>query len=311
MTRTVLITGGAGFIGSNLARRLSDDDSTDVRVLDDLSTGRIESVRDLGVDVIIGSILDRAVLSDAMHEVDAVVHLAALGSVPASVADPRMTHDVNVNGTLNVLEEARVGRPHVIFSSSSAVFGSNPKVAKDPDDWTRPISPYGASKLAAEGYVNAYATSYGLSTLALRFFNVYGPGQYADHAYAAVIPRFVEAALTGDPLEIHGDGLQSRDFTFVDTVCDVIVDALDRRFELPHPVHLAYGTSASLLMVVDELERAVGRPLDRRFVAARIGDVRASQSNTAGVFEYFPSVSSIGLEDGLARTLEWARMQPR
>ncbi|MFC9558811.1 NAD-dependent epimerase/dehydratase family protein [Agromyces sp. NPDC056965] len=311
MTRTVLITGGAGFIGSNLARRLSDDDSTSVRVLDDLSTGRIESVRDLDVDVIIGSILDRAALSDAMNEVDAVVHLAALGSVPASVADPRMTHDVNVNGTLNVLEEARVGRPHVIFSSSSAVFGSNPKLSKDPEDWTRPISPYGASKLAAEGYVNAYATSYGLSTLALRFFNVYGPGQFADHVYAAVIPRFVEAALTGDPLEIHGDGLQSRDFTFVDTVCEVIVDALDRRFELPHPVHLAYGTSTSLIMVVDELERAVGRPLDRRFVAARIGDVRASQSNTDGVFEYFPSVSSIGLEDGLARTLEWARMQPR
>jgi UDP-glucose 4-epimerase len=309
MTRTVLITGGAGFIGSNLVRRLCADGSTRVRVLDDLSSGSIVSLRGLDAEVIIGSILDTTLLHRSMRDVDAVVHLAALASVPQSVIDPRWAHDVNVNGTLNVLEEARSSGQHVVFASSSAVFGSNPKTPKDPYDWTRPISPYGAAKLAAEGYVNAYSATYGLPTLALRFFNVYGPGQRADHAYAAVIPRFVEAALVGAPVEIHGDGLQSRDFIFVETLCDALTEALARRLSSPDPVHVAFGTTTTVLDVVNELERALGRRLARTYVEARVGDVRASQSAPGLMQEYFPDLVPIDLPTGIAQTLEWVRTQ--
>jgi UDP-glucose 4-epimerase len=309
MTRTVLITGGAGFIGSNLVRRLVEDGSTRVRILDDLSSGTVASLDDFDVEVVIGSVLDPELLRSCMRDADAVVHLAAVASVPQSIRDPLRAHVVNVNGTLDILEEARRGGQHVIFASSSAVFGSNLKMPHDPQDWTRPISPYGAAKLAAEGYVNAYAATYGLPTLALRFFNVYGPGQRASHVYAAVIPRFIEAALADAPVEIHGDGLQSRDFIYVETVCDAIADALDRRLSSPDPVHLALGTATTVLDVVDELERSIGRSVSRIHVEERAGDVRSSQSAPGLMAECFPRVVPIDLPTGLARTLEWARTQ--
>ena len=309
MTRTVLITGGAGFIGSNLAQRLGENGTARVRILDDLSSGDLASIRGLDVEVVTGSILDTERLRRCMRDVDAVVHLAAVASVPQSVIDPLRAHFVNVSGTLDILEEARRGGQHVIFASSSAVFGSNPTMPHGPHDWTRPISPYGATKLAAEGYVNAYSATYDLPTLALRFFNVYGPGQRADHVYAAVIPRFIEAALARVPVEIHGDGLQTRDFIFVETLCDAIADALDRRLSRPDPVHLALGTTTTVLDVVDELERALGRSLPRTHVEERVGDVRSSQSVPGLMEECFPDIVPIDLPTGLARTLEWARIR--
>lgn len=306
MIRSVLITGGAGFIGSNLVRRLLDD-GLEVRVLDDLSSGESARIEAFDLELVVGSILDPGLLATAMRGTDAVVHLAALASVPESVADPRRSYEVNVSGTLAVLEEARRGGHQVVFASSSAVFGSNPTTPHDPFDWTRPISPYGASKLAAEGYVNAYRASYGLPTLALRFFNVYGPGQRADHPYAAVIPRFIEAALADVPVEIHGDGLQSRDFIFVDTICDAIADALQRRLSSPNPIHLALGTATTVREIADELERVLGRPIRRDHVESRVGDVRASQSAPGLLQQDFPSVVPVGLSDGLTRTVDWAR----
>ena len=308
-TRTVLITGGAGFIGSNLARRLCADGSTRVVIIDDLSSGSLAGVRDLDVEFLEGSILDAKLLRVAMEGVDSVVHLAAVASVPQSIADPRRAHEVNVNGTLNVLEEARRGSQHVVFASSSAVFGSNPNSPKDPDDWTRPLSPYGAGKLAAEAYVNAYSTSFGLRAVALRFFNVYGPGQRADHVYSAVIPRFIEAALADEPLQIHGDGQQSRDFIFVETLCDAIANAIDRRLCRLHPLHLAYGTSTTVVDVADALEEVLGRPLARSYGPERVGDVRVSQSAPGLMETHFPDVEPVELATGLARTVEWARTQ--
>ena len=309
MSGTVLITGGAGFIGSNLARHLGTAGFRRVRILDDFSSGSRAAVRDLDADILTGSILDATMLREAMHGVDAVVHLAALASVPQSIADPRRAHEVNVNGTLGILEEARSGGQHVVFASSSAVFGSNPKVSKGPEDWTRPLSPYGVGKLAAEAYVNAYSTSYGLDAVALRFFNVYGPGQRADHVYSAVIPRFIEAALAEAPLEIHGDGRQSRDFIFVDTLCSAITDALDRRLCSEHPIHVAYGTTTTVADVADELERVLGRSLRRIYAAERVGDVRASQSAPGLMQAHFPGIDPVDLPTGLARTVEWAQAQ--
>lgn len=305
----VLITGGAGFVGSNLARYLlAQPDISGVRIIDDLSTGRRENLDGLDVDFTEGSILDTETLLSTVTGVDSIVHLGAIPSVPRSVANPRASHEANTTGTLNVLEAARdAGVEHVVVASSSSVYGSNPKLPKDEFDWTRPMSPYAVSKAATEGYALAYQFSYGLKTLAFRFFNIYGPHQAADHAYAAVIPKFLDAALNGQPATVHGDGQQSRDFTYVDTVCSVIHQAVTRQVYSPDPVNLAYGTNTTLLALLEEMERQLGHPIERQHTEPRTGDVRASQADNSRVRELFPSVNPIPLEAGLAATIDWFR----
>ena len=303
----ILITGGAGFIGSNLARFLLDTpEEAEVRGIDDLSTGFRDNLRGLDVDLVEASILDYGALTEAATGMDAIVHLGAIPSVPRSIANPRASHEANTTGTLNVLEVARdMGIEHVVVASSSSVYGSNPKLPKSEFDWTRPMSPYAVSKQATEGYALAYQYSYGLKALAFRFFNVYGPGQAAGHAYAAVIPKFLDAALSGRPLEIQGDGTQSRDFTFVDTVCAVIHDSLVRQVSSPDPVNLAYGTNTTLLELIALMEEQLGHPVAREFVAPRVGDVRASQADSSRVRGLFPDVQPVGLEQGLTATIDW------
>ena len=223
----VCVTGAAGFIGSHLVDRLVAEH--DVVGIDDLSTGNIANLEHRGqsIRLIEGSILDAEALRTATDGVDAIVHLAAIPSVPRSIADPVASHEANATGTLRVLEAARAqGDVHVIVASSSSVYGANPTLPKHEGLVAQPMSPYAVSKLAAEQYTLAWQHSYGLRTLPFRFFNVYGPRQAPGHAYAAVIPAFVHAALTGEPLTVHGDGTQSRDFTYVGTVVDVIVDAI-------------------------------------------------------------------------------------
>ena len=202
----VLITGGAGFIGANLVRACEARDHT-ITVLDDLSTGHERNLEGTNAHFVHGSITDTAAIDKAIAGCDAVVHLAARGSVPRSIEDPIATHQVNATGSLNVLDSARrIGGPQVIMSSSSSVYGANPELPKRESAATRPMSPYAASKLAAEGYVLAYGQAHSLPTLAFRFFNVFGRFQTAGHAYAAVIPAFIDAALRGEPLVVHGDG---------------------------------------------------------------------------------------------------------
>lgn len=303
----VLITGGAGFIGSNLCKLLAADPLVEsLTVIDDLSTGFAENLNGLDVNLIIGSILDERVLDTAMPGVDAVVHLAAIPSVPRSVGAPVASHEANATGTLRILEAARRhNAQHVVVASSSSVYGSNPRLPKAETDWTRPLSPYGASKLAAEAYTLAYQASYGLKTLAFRFFNVYGPGQSAGHAYAAVIPKFASAALAGEPVEIHGDGGQTRDFTYVGTVCDVLREAILEQVADPSPVNLAYGTNTSLLELLALMENHLGKPVPRVHVHPRTGDVRASQADGLRMRELFGHVTPVPLDVGVQRTLEW------
>lgn len=300
------VTGGAGFIGGNLCRRLLD--GAEVRVLDDFSTGAAANVPE-GVDLREGTIVDPDAVAAFVDGLDAVVHLAARSSVPRSIHDPAGAHLANTVGTFNVLEAVRAAPrpPHLVLASSSSVYGRNPTLPKREDLATLPRSPYAASKLAAEAYALAWADSYGLDVLAFRFFNVFGPLQQAGHAYAAVVPAFVDAALSGAPLPVFGDGKQTRDFTYVGSVVEVLADAVARRVTHAGPVNLAFGTRVSLLEVIAALEAEVGRPLEVEFRDPRAGDVRDSQSDTSVLRELFPDVQPVPLERGLAETVAWFR----
>lgn len=301
----ILVTGGAGFIGANLCAKALET-GHDVVVVDDFSTGERANLEPLDVRLVEGSILDEAALTDAMTGVDAVVHLAALGSVPRSITDPMATHEANATGTLRVLEAARLaGVAHVSVASSSSVYGLNPALPKGEREWVRPMSPYAVSKLATEQYALAYQQSFGLDTLAFRFFNVYGPLQRAGHVYAAVIPVFMDALLSGRPLPINGDGTNSRDFTFVGTVCEVLLQAATGRVTHPEPVNLAFGTNTTLLELVDRMRTVTGRPARVVHRDPRPGDVRHSQADNAVLRSLFPDVTATGLDDGLTRTYEW------
>jgi UDP-glucose 4-epimerase len=302
----VIVTGGAGFIGANLCRELTSRPQVGhVVALDDLSTGSAANLDGTQVRLVEGSILDRALLEETVRGADVVVHLAARPSVPRSLIDPVASHDVNATGTLYVLEACRRGSAHVIAASSSSVYGSVPELPKHEELPTRPLSPYGASKLACEAYVLAYGAGFGLPALALRFFNVYGPLQSAGHAYAAVVPAFIDAALRGEPLRVHGDGRQTRDFTYVGTVARVLADAVVGGTTCGIPVNLAFGTRMSILELAHELAGAVDVPIEIRHEPARAGDVRDSQAACGRLRQLFPAVVPVTIKAGLEQTVQW------
>lgn len=215
------------------------------------------------------------------------------------------SHVANLDGTLVLLEAARRVGAQVVFASSSSVYGANTKLPKSEFDWTRPMSPYAVTKLGAEGYVLAYQYAYGLPTLVFRFFNVYGPFQSADHAYAAVVPKFLDAWKKGEALKIEGDGEQSRDFTYVDTVCEVLYKAVKRKTSSPDPINLAFGTRTSILELVEVIEDTVGNEMEAEHVAPRVGDVRASEADGVRIAEFFLDVEPVGLSQGLGATVAW------
>jgi UDP-glucose 4-epimerase len=305
----LLITGGAGFIGSNLARQaVAHPEVGRVVVLDDLSTGARENLTGLDVEFVEGSVTDSDALDRAVAGVDSVVHLAALASVPQSIADPLGCHEVNATGTLLLLEACRRHNVrHVTGASSSAVYGANPAPVKSEREWVRPLSPYAVSKLATEQYLMTYQSCYGLSTVAYRFFNVYGPGQAAGHVYAAVIPLFVDALLDGRPLTVYGDGRQTRDFIFVGTVCDILLDTALRSLSHPEPVNVALNTETSLLELIEQLPTASGKTPEVEFQPARAGDIVHSRADDSELRKLFPSLKPVPLAEGLRQTIEWAR----
>ncbi len=303
----IVVTGGAGFIGANLCRELSVGRGHEVLAYDNLSTGFERNlVACAGTELLRADILSLEDLITATAGADAIVHLAARPSVPRSLADPLASHHANATGTVHVLEAARANSVgQVIVASSSSVYGANPTLPKHEGLKPSPVSPYAASKLATEAYTLAWQASFGLKALAFRFFNVFGPLQAAGHAYAAVIPAFVDAALRGQPLPIHGDGSQTRDFTFVGTVVAVLANALELQVSDPEPVNLAFGTRSSLLDVIAELEALVGQPLERTHQPSRPGDVKDSQADTSRLRALFPETEPVALTEGLAATLRW------
>jgi UDP-glucose 4-epimerase len=303
----IVVTGGAGFVGANLAARLVAS-GAEVTVVDDLSTGYRSNLEGLDLELVEGSILDPGSLG-AITRAEAVVHLAAVPSVPRSVKDPVTSHEANATGTLRVLEAARTSGAHVVVASSSSVYGANPVLPKVETMCPMPVSPYAVSKLATESYALSYQRVYDLPTLAFRFFNIFGPLQAPGHAYAAVVPAFTHAAVRGEELEVHGDGLQTRDFTFVGTVVDTIVDALQRRVTALSPVNLAFGTRSSLLEVIGLVEAEIGHPVVRKHVGSRVGDVRDSQADSDLLRSLFPDIEPVSLVEGLRQTIAW--MQER
>jgi len=303
----VVVTGGAGFIGANLCRELLRRGVGTVVVVDDLSTGLRANLAQLSVVLVEGSILDSELLEQACAGASTIVHLAARPSVPRSLEDPVASHEANATGTLRVLEAARHCGAAVVVASSSSVYGRNPALPKREDMLPMPVSPYAVSKLTTESYALAYSQCFRVPTLAFRFFNVFGPLQAAGHAYAAVIPSFIDAAVAGRPLVVHGDGRQTRDFTFVDTVTGVLASAVLRGVTSDRPVNLAFGTRASLLEVIAHIEDLLDHPIEVRHVESRPGDVRDSQADNAQLRALFPEARPMGLREALAATLDWFR----
>jgi UDP-glucose 4-epimerase len=310
MPDVYLVTGGAGFIGSHVVERLLGEGAR-VRVLDNYSSGSranlpFASQYKAALEMIEGDIRDLATVERAAHGVRAIFHQAAMRSVPRSVADPLGANDNNVRGTLHVFEAARrAGVRRVVYASSSSVYGDNPELPKRESQTPQPISPYAVSKATNEQYGAVWSRLYGVDTVGLRYFNVFGPRQDPQSEYAAVIPRFILWGLQGAPLQVHGDGTQTRDFTYIDNVVDANLLAARAPAGAGQAFNVGCGDRVSLLEVVARLEKALGRTLARQHTPSRAGDVPhtlADVSKARAVLGYTPRVD---FADGFQRTVDY------
>jgi UDP-glucose 4-epimerase len=307
MTRTYIVTGGGGFIGSHLVARLLREGNR-VRVVDNFLTGKRANLDGLTgeLEVCEVSITDRAALDAAFTGAEVVFHQAALPSVPRSVADPLLTHDINVTGTLNVLMAARdAGVQRVVYAASSSAYGDLEGEAKVETMAPAPLSPYGVSKLAGEYYCRAFTASYGLETVALRYFNVFGARQDPTSAYAAVIPKFATAMLRGEQPVIYGDGLQSRDFTYIDNVVQGNLLAASAPDANGQAMNLALGQRITLLELVDKINAILGTNIAPRHEAARTGDIKHSRADGSLARRLLAWEPEVDFDEGLRRTVAW------
>ena len=307
-----LVTGGAGFIGSHLTKRLLAEGGC-VRVLDNFSTGSPDNLPRAGppgadLEIIRGDVRDLEAVERAARGATAIFHQAAMLSVPHSVADPLGANEHNVTGTLQVLEAARrAGVRRVVYASSSSVYGDRPELPKQEDQPPLPISPYAVSKLVSEQYGRVWHRLYGVEAVGLRYFNVFGPRQDPASEYAAVIPKFILGALRGEPLEIHGDGRQSRDFAYIDNIVDANLLAVAAPNVGGEVFNVGCGERTSLLEIIARLEGILGRPLDRRHTPSRAGDVPHSLADVSKAKRLLAYTPVIGFDEGLARTIEYFR----
>lgn len=305
-----VVTGGAGFIGSHIVEALVTA-GEEVVVLDDFSTGKHENLAPWKneIEIVEGSIENLELLQKTFKGVDYVLHQAALPSVPRSIKDPFGSHNVNMTGILNVLVAARDnGVKRVVYASSSSVYGNQAEESpKDESMRMNPLSPYALSKLVGEEYGRIFYEIYGLETVSLRYFNVFGPRQDPHSAYSAVIPKFITAALTNTPATIHGDGGQSRDFTYVTNnvsanllACTAPADKVAGK-----AFNVACGANISLLGLLEAIEEEVGVSVARQFEDPREGDVRYSQADITRAKEAMGYRIGVGFEEGLKKTIEW------
>ena len=304
----VLVTGGAGFIGSNLVRSLAAQGDT-VTVFDNLSTGSTANLAELNgsARLVEGDVRDADAVARSADGIEVIYHLAALPSVARSVDDPTTSHAVNVDGTLNVLQAARsAGARRVVFASSSSVYGDTPTLPKHEEMPVSPRSPYAASKLAAEAYCRSFAHSYGLETVSLRFFNVFGPRQDPASEYSAAIPRFVTRMLSGRPAVIFGDGRQSRDFTFVSNAVQAcLLSASSGPASSGEAFNVGCGSRITLVELVELLGEIIGGAPEPEFAQPRTGDVRDSEAAVAKAGELLGYRPLVGVREGLEETVRW------
>lgn len=306
-TYTYLVTGGAGFIGSHMVSALLDDGHR-VRVVDNFSTGKRENLAHVAdrIDLHEISITDRAALDKAMDGVDYVFHLAALASVPRSVEDPLASNEHNVTGTLNLLMAAHeAGVKRVVYAGSSSAYGNAESEYKSEDMLPLPLSPYAVAKLAAEHYCQVFTEVYGLETVTVRYFNVFGPRQDPLSTYAAVIPKFVTAMLDGQRPVVEGDGHQSRDFTYIANVVHGNLLACHTPGVAGETFNIAVGGRISLLEMINTLNAIMGTDIQPVFIAPRPGDVKHSRASIDKARERLGFEPQVSLEDGLARTVAW------
>jgi UDP-N-acetylglucosamine/UDP-N-acetyl-alpha-D-glucosaminouronate 4-epimerase len=300
---TYLVTGGAGFIGSHLVRALHTRGDK-VRVLDNFSTGFRRNLADLpDVEVIEGDVRSYHTVREAVEGVHFVLHQAALPSVPRSIRDPITSNDVNVVGTLNVLNASRDARiARLIYASSSSIYGRSPELPKREDMMPLPISPYAVSKLAGENYCRAFWELYGFETVMLRYFNVFGPQQDPTSQYSAVIPIFISKLLKGEAPVVNGDGSQTRDFTFVDNIVQANLTACQAAGVAGKLFNVAAGSRHSVLELLETLQDITGERLPARFNPSRMGDVPHSYADIGQARELLRYQPTVGFRDGLERT---------
>ncbi len=309
--RSALVTGGAGFIGSHLVDRLLLE-GWSVRVIDDFSSGRVENLADARarVELVQGDLCDEETLAQVTEGIDVVFHQGAVPSVPRSVEEPLRTNHVNVTGTLLVLEQARrAGVRRVVYAASSSAYGDAPELPKVESMPPRPRSPYALQKYAGEVYCRLYHELYGLETVALRYFNVFGPRQDPASEYAAVVPRFVEACLAGRAACVYGDGEQTRDFTFVEDAVRANLLAAQAPKAPGQVVNVAGGKRVSLNQLLGEIQDLTGTGLEPVHQAPRPGDVRDSLADLRRAREALGFEPSVSLREGLRRTIEHMRNQ--
>lgn len=306
---TVLVTGGAGFIGSHVVRFLLQQNQQ-VRIFDNLSTGKLENIEPVldRVDLCEGDIRDPEAVEDAMASVDVVIHLAALVSVVQSLAEPLLTNEININGTLNVLEAARnMGVKRFVFASSAAVYGDVGIIPTPENAPTAPLSPYGLTKLMGEQYCAFYSNHYGLKSVALRFFNAYGPRQDPNSPYAAAVPIFMERLRHGQSITIYGDGEQSRDFVYVGDIARALWTAATAPGIAGEVFNVAYGQAITVNSLVQHMGVALGIQVDPIHAPARPGEIRTSFANVEKFARRAGFRANVDLQAGLRHIIkEWS-----
>lgn len=301
----IAVIGGAGFIGTNLVKSLVEE-GNNVLVIDDFSNGKISNLAEIDCEIREFSILDKEKLKHNLIDVSSIVLLAALGSIPRSLSFPVSTVETNIMGTLNVLEVAREIGAQVVFTSSSSVFGANSELPKRELMWASPLNPYAASKLGGEGLMQGYAHSYGMQIVTFRLFNVFGPWQRPDHEYAAVLPRWISALIQRKSIDVYGDGTQSRDFTPVEVVVNVIIESIKKGFSHPKPINLSVGNRISLLEVIEKLQNFFP-DFQINYLPNRKGDTLHSQSDPTYFQSLFPNIATPNFDDSLVKTIDWLR----
>ncbi|HZB45514.1 MAG TPA: SDR family oxidoreductase [Pyrinomonadaceae bacterium] len=304
----VLVTGGAGFVGSHIAAGLAGRGAR-VRVIDDLSTGHRENLEEIGgdVDFVRGSLNDADDLRRALEGVELVFHEAAIPSVPRSVERPLESHRACAEGTIALLDAARAaGVRRLVYAASSSAYGDQPTLPKQEEMAPQPLSPYAAAKLAGEFYCQVWARTYGFETVALRYFNVFGPRQDPSSQYSGVISRFISALMTGERPAIYGDGEQSRDFTYVSNVVDANLRAAEAAGVAGQVVNVANGEKTTLNQLLDTLKQITGKTdVEAEYRDTRVGDVRHSLADITRARELLGYEPKVGLEEGLRKTIEW------